>query len=66
MKLSMLSPVVAGALREAMHERLVINHAKETLCDWCQRPFEDEKPRYLMDGAMYCTKGCMALDQEDA
>ena len=60
---AMLSPVVAGALRAAMQERLVINAARE-LCDWCQRPFDPSRPRYLVDGAAYCSLGCKALDTE--
>ena len=61
----MLSPVVAGALRAAMQERLVINHAQQTaagLCDWCQRPFTG--PRFHMNDAQYCTAACRDLDTE--
>ena len=63
----MLSPVVAGALRAAMAERLVVNHAQQTsasLCDWCQCPFDASRPRYLVDGSAYCSLGCKALDTE--
>ena len=60
----MLSPVVAGALRAAMAERLRINHASAALCDWCQHPFDPSRPRYLVDGSSYCSLGCKALDHE--
>ena len=75
----MLSPVVAGALREAMRdvamERIIADNkalaksmrdAKEALCDWCQRPFDKHKPRYAWDGEMFCSKACRELDQENA
>ena len=74
----MLSPVVAGALRAVMAERLVVNHAQQTraeiealataqrvdLCDWCLRLFDASRPRYLVDDAAYCSLGCKALDTE--
>lgn len=62
----MLAPAAVHALRNAMHERLLANYRKaaEPLCDWCQRPFDVTSPRYLVNGASYCSLGCKALDEE--
>jgi len=60
----MLAPAAVHALRNAMHARLLINHRTGPLCDWCQRPFDPSRPRYLVDGSSYCSLGCKALDHE--
>ena len=63
---AMLSSVVAGALRAAMKERLVVN-ARLELCAWCQRPFDVMGTRYVAPhDEWYCSAGCRDLDGEDA
>lgn len=54
----MLTPAAVHALQAA------IKPATESLCEWCDRPFDIHKPRYAWNGATYCTKACRDLDRE--